>query len=355
METIQPRVLIVDDAPENIWILADVLKDFCTVMTARDGLSAIKIATGLPKPDIILLDILMPEMDGYEVCTILKAHEYTSSIPVIFVSSQAETGYEAKGLALGAADYISKPFEPALVRARVRTQLEVKRHRDHLDALVAERTHELLITRTVTIEALATLAEWRDPETGAHIRRTQSYVRILAVKLAENPRYALELTPKAIEMMTLSAPLHDLGKISVPDKILHKPAALSIEEMDRMREHTTHGEQAMAEAESKLGDYSFLHYAREIAHYHHERWDGTGYPNGLKGENIPLCARIMAVADVYDALISKRPYKDAYPHEKAMEIILAEQGSHFDPTVVDALIATEEKFKKIQELPEMQE
>lgn len=341
------RVLIVDDAPENLRILGEALKEKYVIMFARNGEAALRLANAEPRPDIILLDVIMPGMDGYEVCHQLKENHETHDIPVLFVTAQNDEVEEARGLSLGAVDYISKPFRSSLVMTRVANQLELKRHRDRLDELVHERTRELTLTQEVTIEAMATLAEWRDPETGAHIKRTQSYVLILAEYLSTIPGYEEQLTRHTINLLYLSAPLHDVGKVSIPDAVLLKPATLTEEEFREMKHHTTRGRDALAAAERKLGGNSFLRLAREIAYSHHERWDGNGYPQGLAGEEIPLPARLMSVADVYDALTSKRVYKPAMPHEVAMDIILKGRGTQFDPVVTDALVVVQDKFQMI--------
>ena len=255
----QSRVLIVDDAPENIRILVETLKDDYIIMFARDGAGALRVATeSASPPDIILLDVIMPGMDGYEVCQRLKENRRTRDIPVVFVTGQSEAVDEARGLSLGAVDYIGKPFKASLVKNRVANQLELKRHRDRLDDLVRERTHELALTKEVTIEAMATLAEWRDPETGGHIKRTQNYVRILAEYMAENPKYASQLDKNTIELLYLSAPLHDVGKVSIPDSVLLKPGRLTDEEFTEMKLHTVRGRDALTAAERKLGGNSFL-------------------------------------------------------------------------------------------------
>lgn len=341
------RVLIVDDAPENIWILVEALKDEYTLMVAKDGISSLRLAHGPNQPDIILLDVVMPGMDGYEVCRQLKEDPATQGIPILFVTSQNDTGNEAHGLGLGAMDYIVKPFQPALVKTRVRNQIELKKHRDRLDDLVRDRTQQLALTQEVTIEAMAILAEWRDPETGGHIKRTQNYVRALAEHMRKIPAYSQQLDVNTVEWLYLSAPLHDVGKVSMPDSILLKPGKLTDEEYEIMKKHTIHGRDALAAAEARLGVNSFLKLAREIAYHHHERWDGKGYPQGLKSDEIPLPARLMSVADVYDALSSKRVYKPSLPHEEVMEIITSGSGTQFDPSVVDAVINIEDKFKEI--------
>ena len=344
----QSRVLIVDDAPENIRILVETLKNEYIIMFARSGDVALRLATeSKPPPDIILLDVIMPGMDGYEVCRRLKEDKSTRDIPVVFVTGQSEEVDEARGLSLGAVDYIGKPFKASLVKTRVANQLELKRHRDRLDELVRERTHELAVTKEVTIEAMATLAEWRDPETGGHIKRTQNYVRLLAEYMGADPKYAPELDENTIELLYLSAPLHDVGKVSIPDSILLKPDRLTDEEFTEMKRHTIRGRDALAAAERKLGGNSFLRLAREIAYGHHERWDGKGYPEGIAGEAIPLPARLMALADVYDALTSRRVYKPFLPHEEVAEMLRQGRGGQFDPNIVDAFLDLQKEFQDI--------
>lgn len=349
MEQRKSRILIVDDAPENIRILAESLKSSYAIMFARNGESALNLANTVPAPDIILLDVIMPGLSGYEVCRKLKENPNTSGIPVIFITSQSEEDDEARGLELGAVDYISKPFRASLVMNRVANQLELKRHRDRLDELVHERTRELTLIKEVTIEAMATLAEWRDPETGGHIKRTQNYVRAIAEQLRVHPEYTDQLDDVTIDLLYQSAPLHDIGKVSTPDSVLLKPGRLTPEEFEIMRQHPTRGRDALAAAEKRLGDNSFLRIAREIAYGHHEHWDGRGYPQGISGPDIPLPARIMAVADIYDALISKRVYKPAMSHEQAAAIIVDGRGTHLDPGVVDAFLEVQDEFIAISD------
>jgi len=339
-------VMVVDDTEANIDILVNTLGDRYDVRVAMDGQTALEdIIEDLP--DLILLDIMMPGMDGYEVCQKLKANKATQNIPVIFLTAMTEEKDEAKGLALGAVDYVTKPFSPDLVKARVKNQLVLKQHRDHLEELVQERTRELALTQEVTIYSLASLAETRDPETGGHILRTQRYVRVLAEKLKLNPRFQTFLDDQTIDLLFKSAPLHDIGKVGVLDYILLKPDKLTDGEFEEMKKHTTYGRDALRVAELKLGDNSFMRYAREIACTHQEKWDGSGYPEGLKGEEIPISGRLMAVADVYDALISKRVYKPPFSHQKAVAIIREGKGRHFDPDMVDAFVAVENDFRRI--------
>ena len=340
------RILVVDDIEPNVEILVDMLEDDYMVDVAMDGTAALKQVESKP-PDLILLDIMMPGINGYEVCRRLKSDTKTAGIPVIFLTALSDEADEAKGLALGAVDYIIKPFNRELVKARVRNHLDLKNHRDHLEKLVKERTVELEKTQEVTIEALSVLAEYRDPETGGHIKRTQNYVKVLAEKVKHHPSYNHYLNDQTIDLLYQSAPLHDVGKVGIPDNILLKPDKLTTKEFEVMKRHTIIGRETIRRAEEKLGDESFLTYAREIAEFHQEKWDGTGYPHGLKGEEIPISGRIMALADVYDALISKRVYKPPFPHKKAVEIILEGKGNHFDPLLVDAFVELQEQFREI--------
>ncbi|MBD3321519.1 MAG: response regulator [Chitinivibrionales bacterium] len=342
----QCTVMIVDDTEANIDILVETLGDEYEVSVAMDGESALQdIAEN--RPDLILLDIMMPGMDGYEVCEALKVEEDTKNIPVVFLTAMSEEHDEAKGLALGAVDYITKPFSPELVKSRVRNHLELKIHRDHLEDLVRERTRELALTQEVTIQSMGTLAEYRDPETGGHIKRTQNYLKALADHLKNKREFNAILDDATIELLYKSAPLHDIGKVGVSDTILLKPGKLTAEEFEEMKKHTTYGHDAIMASEKKLGENSFLRYAREIAYTHQEKWDGSGYPCGLAGEDIPVSGRLMAIADVYDALISKRVYKPPFTHDKAVGIIKEGRGSHFDPDMVDAFLEIKEDFRKI--------
>jgi putative two-component system response regulator len=349
-------ILVVDDTPDNLTLMSGLLKDNYRVKVANSGERALKIAQSDSPPDLILLDIMMPEMDGYEVCRRLKADTKTRDIPIIFLTAKTEVVDETHGFELGASDYITKPISPPIVLARVETHLAIKRMQDFLKdkntflaAEVNKRTAEIMAIQDVTINAMASLAETRDNETGNHIRRTQRYVRVLAEKLRFNPRFAHFLNDdKTIEVLFKSAPLHDIGKVGIPDRILLKPGRFEPEEFEIMKTHTTLGRDAILQAEKDLGmEMPFLKYAKEIAYSHQEKWDGSGYPEGLSGDDIPISARLMAVADVYDALISRRVYKAAMPHEKAVEIIKEGKGSHFDPDMVDAFLELEQEFKKI--------
>ncbi len=339
-------VMVVDDTEANIDILVEALGENYDVRVALDGETALEDISR-EAPDLILLDIMMPGMDGYEVCRHLKNDPAHRDIPIIFLTAMTEEQDEARGLSLGAVDYVTKPFSPDLVKARVFNHLELKRHRDHLQDLVDQRTRELSLTQEVTIYSLASLAETRDPETGGHILRTQRYVRALAIQMATRPGFETQLTDDAIRLLYNSAPLHDIGKVGVADAILLKPGDLTKEEFEEMKKHTEYGKRALQVGEEKLGENSFMKVAQEIAYTHHEKWNGSGYPRGLKGEDIPISGRLMAIADVYDALISKRVYKPAFSHKKAMAYICQDSGSHFDPQLVENLIQIEDEFRQI--------
>lgn len=353
--TDKPTILVVDDVPDNLTLMSNLLKEDYKVKVANHGEKALKVALSGHPPDLILLDIMMPGMDGYEVCARLKANPATWNIPVIFLTAKTEVEDEQHGLALGAVDYITKPISPPIVLARVATHLQLKASADFLrdkavflEKEVARRTRELQAIQDVTILAMASLAETRDNETGNHIRRTQHYVRVLARHLQSHPRFAGRLTDAYIDTLYKSAPLHDIGKVGIPDCILLKPGRFTPEEFEIMKTHTTLGRDAILHAEKQLGmEVDFLACAKEIAYSHQEKWDGSGYPQGLAGEAIPLSARLMALADVYDALISRRVYKEAMSHAEATGIITAGRGSHFDPDVVDAFLAIQAEFQAI--------
>lgn len=350
-----PTILVVDDAPENLALISSLLKDKYRVKVANSGEKALRHIDGENKPDLILLDIMMPGLSGYEVIGTLKSTPETRHIPVIFLTAMSAAEDEKKGLELGAADYILKPISPPILLARVKTQLENKAAADFLrdqnsflETEVGKRTREISAIQDVTILTMASLAETRDSDTGNHIRRTQYYVRALANRLKTHPRFGYFLSDQTIDMLFKSAPLHDIGKVGIPDRILLKPGRFTPEEFEIMKTHTTLGRAAIEQAEKQLGmQVDFLQHAKDIAYYHQEKWDGSGYPTGIGGEQIPISARLMAVADVYDALISRRVYKEGMPHEKASEIIVEGRGKHFDPDIVDAFLALQDEFKAI--------
>ena len=340
-------VLIIDDAPDNLLVLSGLLRPHYRVLAATSGEVGLRVALGDPRPDLILLDVMMPGMDGHTVLARLRETPWTHDIPVVFLTALGDAADEERGLTLGACDYIVKPVRPAVVLARVRTQLQAKQARDWLrdqnaalEAEVVRRMAENSLTQRVSVRALAHLAEARDPETGNHILRTQSHVKRLAQALRGHPRFALLASDRYVDLLTMSAPLHDIGKVAIPDTILLKPGPLTPDEWVVMKTHAKAGSDAIERAERDIeSPVEFLAVAKEIAHWHHEKWDGSGYPDGLAGERIPVSARLMALADVFDALISKRVYKDAVPQAQARRIITEGSGRHFDPDVVQAFLA----------------
>ena len=350
-------VLIIDDAAENLHMISALLQPEYRVLAATSGLRGLRVAASEPRPDLILLDVVMDGLDGYAVLARLRENSQTRDIPVIFLTALHGDGDEERGLVLGAADYIAKPITRAVVLARVRAQIEAKQARDWLknqnvilEAEVARRMKENDLTQQVTIRALAHLAEVRDPETGNHILRTQGYVQRMATGLQSHPRFASTLTDSYIKLLALSAPLHDIGKVGIPDSILLKPGKLTADEWVIMKTHAQLGSEAIEQAEHDIQmPLAFLSAAKEIAHWHHEKWDGSGYPDGLVGDAIPIAARLMAVADVFDALISQRVYKAAFTYADAQAIIVEGRGKHFDPDVTDAFLAGFDDFVAIAE------
>jgi len=355
MSNVQKQtILAVDDTLSNIDVVKGVLSQDYIVQAALSGKMAISIIEK-KKPDLILLDIMMPEMDGYEVCQLLKSQIETKDIPIIFLTAKSQVEDETRGLALGAVDYILKPISPPILKERVKNHLILQaskmlleKQNEVLEEQVIKRTAQLSELQDVAMVAMGALAESRDPETGNHIRRTQRYIKVLAHEVAKQNQYKSILTPEVITSLYKSAPLHDIGKVGIEDSILLKPGKLTFEEFEEMKKHTTYGRDAIAAAETSIDSAdNFLIFAKEIAYSHQEKWDGSGYPEGLAGENIPLSARLMAVADVYDALISKRVYKPAFPHSKAVSIITEGKGSHFEPLLVDCFLAVADEFDQV--------
>jgi putative two-component system response regulator len=351
----QATVLVVDDTPANLTLLAQVLKPDYRVQLAVNGAKALEICRRQP-PDLIVLDVMMPEMDGYEVCRRLKADPATRRVPVLFLTALTRSEDESTGFEAGGADFIHKPFNPVTVLARVRTHLQLKlaedhllRHNAQLSGELEARRREVERLRDTTLFVMVSLAEFRDADTGNHIQRTQEYVRTLARWVAAQPGGPASWTEEAIDELAKAAPLHDIGKVAIPDGILLKAGKLSPDEWRVMMTHAEHGSDLLQRAIDRLGDDAglMLTFGKQIARHHHEKWDGSGYPDGLAREAIPLAARLMAVADVYDALISVRPYKQAMTHEEALAFIRDGSGTHFDPRVVEALEACVDEVRFI--------
>jgi len=352
----QPRttIMIVDDTPANLNLLTEMLQHLgYGVIAFPGGKMALRAAEKNP-PDLILLDINMPEINGFEVCERLKANQKLKDIPVLFISALSDTADKVRAFDVGGVDYVNKPFQMEEVHARVKThlkmralQLDLIRHNTRLEELVREKVAEISNSQLSTINALARLTESRDDDTGAHIERTQFYCKILAQKLAENALYSATIDPVYIDNISLASSLHDIGKVGIRDSILLKPGKLTPQEFETMKTHTLIGASTLNSARLRYPYNAFLNMGLAIARSHHEKWDGSGYPDGLAGENIPLSARIMAVADVYDALRSVRPYKKAFSHEESAALIFEGSGSHFDPLIVEAFRAVQAEFAGI--------
>lgn len=319
----RPQLLVVDDEPANLQVLRHILQEDYRLLFAKDGAKALELAAR-EKPELILLDVMMPGMTGYQVCAQLKATPATSAIPVIFVTALADVEDEAQGFAVGAVDYITKPVSPAIVKARVRTHLSLV------------RVEELRETRLQIVQRLGLAAEYKDNETGLHVIRMSHYSRVLALAAGFSEAQAEELLN--------AAPMHDVGKIGIPDAVLRKPGKLDGEEWEVMKQHAQIGADIIGEHPSGL-----LCMAREIALNHHEKWDGSGYPRGISGAEIPVEARIIAIADVFDALTSERPYKKAWPVEEAMQLLREQSGRHFDPELVELFLGQLPAILEIKE------
>ena len=360
-QTSQLTVLVVDDTKENLTVIGQLLRPYFHVRVANSGQRALQAVETAPQPDLILLDVMMPEMDGYQVLQALRAQPHLQHIPVIFVTAMDGAEDEERGLSLGAVDYVTKPIKPALLLARVRAHLELKKARDrlsdqnaYLDAEVHRRMAENEMIKDFSLNAMATLAEKRDNETGNHLHRTQAYIEALMERLKSHPRFQDALaTLEQRQRIAKAAPLHDIGKVGIPDAILLKPGKLTSEEFEIMKTHAAIGAQAIGDAMKRVlvtpaaGPLAFLETAQEIAGSHHEKWDGSGYPQGLSGDAIPLSARLMALADVFDALMSRRHYKPAFSLEDTVQIIVDGRGKHFDPDIVDAFTALVDVFTDI--------
>ncbi len=314
-------VLVVDDTPQNLNVASRILREHYRALVALDGSKALEIARSDAAPDLILLDVMMPGMNGYEVCRQLKADPRTREIPVIFLTALDEANSEAAGFEAGAVDYITKPISPPTMLARVRTHLKLRAHEKHLSGLVRERTRELEQTRLEVIRRLGRAAEYKDDATGMHVIRMSHYTRLLAL--------AAGFSEDRAELLFHAAPMHDIGKIGIPDHILQKPGALNQDEWAVMKQHPAIGAGIIGLQHGEL-----LETARVVALTHHEKWDGSGYPRARVGADIPVEGRIVAIADVFDALTSKRPYKEAWSIERAVEFIAAQSGLHFDPELV---------------------
>jgi len=349
------RILIVDDSPDNLRLLTTVLKHAGLVARpVTSGRQAIKAAEADP-PDLILLDVRMPEMSGVEVCRRFKQDERLRDIPVIFISGLQGSDDKVEGFRAGAVDFVSKPFQEHVVLARIKTHLRLRRlqvelesHNLQLERRIAEQVKAATASHLTTIFALAKLAEVRDDDTGQHLERVQVFSRMLGERMREMGLHLAQLTGDFIENLYQTASLHDIGKVGTPDSILSKPGKLTIEEFAEMRKHCVLGARTLAAVLERHPDNQFLRMGVEVARSHHEWWDGTGYPDGLQGTALPLSARIVALADFYDALTSKRCYRPAFSHEDTCRLIQTGNGTHFDPDVATAFANLDGEFHRIR-------
>ena len=358
---VKSSILVVDDEVTNLSLVAGLLRDHYQVKIAKDGERAFALAQN-EVPDLILLDVMMPGINGYTLCAMLKADPITSAIPVIFLTSQTDAGNEEHGLSLGAVDYITRPIRPGILLSRVRahmadatTSRTIRVSNEYLEFEVNKRTKQVTAMQDVTILAMASLSETRDTDTGNHLRRTQNYVRLLAHRMRRHPEYAEYLTDEVIHTLYRCAPLHDIGKVGIPDRILLKPGKYTDDEYEVMKRHPTLGRDALASAQRVAGSAAqqlggtadFFEIAKDVVYSHHEKWDGSGYPQGLAGRDIPIGARLMSIADVYDALISPRVYKPAMPAQQAEAIIFKGRGTFFAPEMVDGFIELNNEFRRV--------
>ncbi|MDR0974825.1 MAG: response regulator [Ruminococcus sp.] len=353
-----PIVLIVDDDPVQLNTVVTILQKSYKCIPTTSGATALKYLEA-HTADICLLDYNMPDLTGIQVLKRMQEQEHTASIPVIFLTGVDDIEGEVTALRMGAVDYIVKPIRPAVLLTRVKNQLELAEHRRDLEYLIAERTEDLWRANErlkkredSTLNLLARITDMRDEDTGGHILRTTGYTRIIVTHLREdrNPPAGYELSEEEAQSIIKCAQLHDLGKIAIPDSILLKPAKLTPEEFEVIKKHPVYGERFFAAFQKSDSEDPFLETAREITYSHHEKWNGTGYPLGLSGMDIPLSGRIVAIADVYDALVSERPYKKPFPHEKAAEIIISDSGKHFDPHLVEIFTAHQDEFIAVSKI-----
>jgi putative two-component system response regulator len=346
MDEKRKTIYLVDDNMTNLTLGKNTLVKHYKVFTMNSGAFLLNF---LEKniPDLILLDVEMPEMDGYEVIKILKTKRETKDIPVIFLTAKTDGDSELKGLSLGAIDYITKPFSPSLLLKRIETHLELANYNKRLQEMVVAKTRSISELQNAILKAMAELVENRDDTTGKHVERTQNYLGLLIGALLTRGLLTEEMHNWNIDLVLRSSQLHDVGKIAVKDDILKKNGKLTEEEFDEIKKHPLCGEEIIEKIRRNTTDHEFLEHAKIFAAAHHEKWDGSGYPKGLKGPEIPLQGRLMAIADVYDALVSDRPYKKAFSHEEAVNIISVSSGTHFDPDLVNIFLEISDKFNKI--------
>jgi putative two-component system response regulator len=331
-------IFVVDDNDTNLAMAEEALEDQCQVMTLPSAAAMFELLEDV-SPDLILLDIEMPEMDGFEALGRLKANAAYADIPVVFLTGMTDVSMEVRGFEMGAIDFIAKPFSAPVLKNRIKTHL-------YLDDLIRERTMQLERLQAGLVLILADVVESRDKATGGHIERTSAYVKLLIDAMVERGVYADEIRSLNLGTLASSARLHDVGKIAIPDAVLNKLGSLSLEEFELIKTHTVEGERIIERILARAGDMAFLRNAKLFAGCHHERWDGSGYPRGLREMEIPLQGRILAIADLYDALLSDRSYKKAYTEEEVVGIIMDNAGKMFDPLIVDVFLEVKDQFGK---------
>jgi len=341
-----PSIAIIDDSRQKRNYLTVILEDQFTVHPFESGKQAMPMLHALA-PQCILLDVAMPDEDGFQVIARLKDDPVLAQVPVMFITALTDPGLESRGLKCGAVDFVGTHVSPDVIRSRVRHHVELYGYRLHLEERVEEKTRIIQELQDALIMALSDLVECRDTNTAGHAQRTSDYVARIVEQLITDGKYTAELTKNFVQDLVRAAPLHDIGKVGVKDALLNKPGRLTREEFEEMKKHTVFGATAITKAIRVLHDNSFLKVLRDMALSHHERWDGSGYPLGLSGENIPLSGRLLAIADVYDALVSVRPYKKASTHAEAVEIIRNGSGNHFDPLIATAFLRCEKDFQDI--------
>ncbi len=341
------KILIVDDVEVNREILVEILQENYDLLQAKDGLEAVEMVMhNAHDLSLILLDIMMPEMDGYEVLETLRTSGYTNKIPVIVITASGGNENEVRGLEAGASDYITKPFYPQSVLCRVEAQLELRKHRQHLEKLVTANVQKVIAVRDAMVDFLASVIEHRHVESGQHVKRTRMIAEALLKRIEESHKMDKDIFVTNIESVSKAVALHDVGKIGIPDNILLKPGPLTPEEFEVIKTHTTIGAKIVKDM-SGIEDPDYLAACHDICLYHHERWDGKGYPEGLAGAKIPFSARVMSIVDVYDALTNNRVYKPAMTHTEAVEIMTKGAGTQFDPVIFEIFLANQEDFRKI--------
>ena len=341
------NILVVDDVELNRIILGEILNEDYEVIEAADGVEAVDILYNSTElPQAVLLDIMMPEMDGFQVLELIKSNPHTAKIPVLFITAADASENESKGLKEGAVDYIPKPFNADVVKARVDNHIQLKHYQNDLESMVERKAAELISTHEKILETLATIIEYRSIESGEHIRRTSELTKTLINHMLGKLKYNKTLMELNYDAIVKASSLHDIGKVGIPDIILLKPGKLTDEEFEIIKTHSDIGAKII-ESMKLEGNDLYLRHCREICKHHHERWDGKGYPDKLAGESIPLAARIVAIVDVYDALVSPRCYKKSMRHEDALRIIEVGRGRQFDPDIVDVLFEVEKVFEKL--------